>query len=263
MVQYGNTVIPSTLTTPESLDLQEHLFNMHKQGVTHVIMEVSSSALDLHRVAYVDFYLVSFNNISPEHLDVHGSFEEYFNVKSTLIRQAKSNSWAILNLDDEHSASLINETKAQVFTYGIQNKTGNLFCEKVDLTTGRAIFTVHLNHPVWTENKEKTPPPFPLKLSIAGYHSVYNSLPVIAMSLLCGISIKEIQKGIHAFKGIERRFQIIFDQGFIIIDDHFANVGNIDVTLDTLTQMTYNQLHLVYAIRGNRGVETNKKMLKH
>src|SRR5699024_3689044 len=95
MVKYGDTLIPSTLTTPESLDLHEYLYHMKKQGITHVTMEVSSSALELKRVGSVDFNYVALNNISREHIDLHGSFEAYFNAKASLIRTAGENEWAV------------------------------------------------------------------------------------------------------------------------------------------------------------------------
>src|SRR5690625_1554082 len=89
MMRYGDEVIPSVLTTPESLDIHEHFFRMKKSKVTDVTMEVSSSALELKRVGNVDFDYVALNNISREHVDLHGSFEAYYKAKASLIREAK------------------------------------------------------------------------------------------------------------------------------------------------------------------------------
>ena len=116
-VKYGDTLIPSELTTPESLDLQHHLRQMADCSVTHVVMEVSSVALDMHRVDKVDYDIVTLNNISREHIDLHGSFDEYVRAKSALIRNAGENSMAVLNLDCPRAASLAGETKAQVITF--------------------------------------------------------------------------------------------------------------------------------------------------
>ena len=81
----------------------------------------------------------------------------------------------------------------------------------------------------------------------------------IAIGLLCGVSVETIQKSLAEFIGVERRFEIIFEEDFKIIDDHFANSGNIDVTLGTLEKMDYHKVKLVYAIRGDRGVTVNKE----
>ena len=129
--------IPSELTTPESLDLQYYLNEMVNKNVSHVTMEVSSSGLELHRVEKVDYDIVTLNNISREHIDFHGSFEKYFEFKSGFIKNAGEESTAILNLDCPYSASLVNKTKAQVITFGLNNKNGHIICKDLDLTTGR------------------------------------------------------------------------------------------------------------------------------
>ena len=259
MVKYGDYLNPSILTTPESLDLQKYFYQMKKENVSHAIMEVSSSALELSRVADVDYDIVAFNNISREHIDVHGSFDEYFKVKSSLIKNVKENGWAVLNLDCPYSSSLINETKGNVLTYGIKDKNGELSIRDLDLSTGRGKFTVELSKSLIVGKTEYKPQNFRIELGVPGYHSIYNSLVAISIGLLCEVPISTIQEALSSFTGVERRFQFIYDEDFKIIDDHFANVGNIDVTMETLSLMDYSNIHLVYAIRGNRGVITNSE----
>lgn len=259
MVKFGNYIEPSILTTPESLDLHRYFSQMKEQDVSNAILEVSSSALELKRVGNVDFDIVTFNNIDREHIDLHGSFDKYFEAKASLIRNAKPIAWAILNLDCPYSKSLIDETRAQVLTFGVKDKSGHLSCSDVDLSTGRAKFKVEIQKPIKVGDVEYEPQEFNIDLSVSGYHSVYNSMVAIAIGILNGVSISTIQKAMNSFKGVERRFQIIYDEKFKIIDDHFANPGNIDVTLETLSMMDYDRLHLVYAIRGGRGVTTNRE----
>lgn len=258
-IKIDDTSIPSVLTTPESLDLQYYLKQMVDKEVTHVCMEVSSAALEANRVEKVDYDIVTFNNISREHIDSHGSFEQYFKAKSSLIRNASENSIAVLNLDDSYSASLIKETKAQVITFGLESKQGHIHCKNLDLTTGRARFTVEILKPFKVGELEYEPSEFDVELSVPGLHSVYNSLVAITVSLLCGVSISTIQETLSTFAGVERRFEFIYEDDFKIIDDHFANAGNINVTLQTLNYMEYKKLHLVYAIRGERGPTVNRE----
>lgn len=259
MVKFGETLVPSVLTTPESLDLHGYFARMREQKISHVTMEVSSSALELERVGSVDFDIVALNNISREHINLHGSFEEYYDAKASLIRKASSNDFAVLNLDDNYSARLVNETEATVVTYGIEETDGHLICRDIDLSTGRATFTVEVVQSFSTiDGRRIEPTSFDIALSVAGYHSVYNSMAAITIGLISGVPVEIIQKGIESFKGVERRFQFIYEDDFKIVDDHFANAGNVDVTLDTLTRMDYNNLHIVNAIRGSRGVGTNQ-----
>lgn len=259
MSKFGDVTIPSILTTPESLDLQNYFYQMKNKKVSHVTMEVSSSSLELSRVENVDFDIVAFNNISREHIDLHGSFEDYFNVKSSLVTNAKKSAWSVLNIDSPMLKDLIDKTKANILTYGVENKDGDLSCEELDLSTGRASFYVSINNTLNLGNIKYDKRRFKINLSVPGFHSVYNSMSAIAIALLSGVPIKNIQKSLESFVGVERRFQFVFEDNFKIIDDHFANVGNINVTLGTLHKMVYKDLHLVYGIRGNRGPIVNKE----
>lgn len=259
MVKFGQKADAAKLTTPQSLDLQRYFSEMRDEKVSHVTMEVSSIALQLSRVDCVDYDIVSLNNISRDHIDLHGSFENYFNSKASLIRNAKPGQWAILNLDDPYSASLINETKAHVITFGIENDTGYLACKNLDLSTGRAHFTVEIKKPFKAYGIEHKPAEFNIELSVPGYHSVSNSMVAITIALLCGVPIKTIQESLRNFVGVERRFEFIYEKDFKIIDDHFANVGNINVTLGTLKFMKFNKLRIVYAVRGGRGPVVNRE----
>ena len=259
MVKFGDYSEPSQLTTPESLDLHRYLALMKEQNVSHATMEVSSSAIELNRIGNVDFDIVTLLNISREHIDLHGSFQKYFDAKASLIRRAGPNQWAILNLDCPYSASLVNETKAQTLTFGINNSEGHLWCRNLDLTTGRAKFTVEIRKPFKVGEIAYSPMEFDIELLTPGYHSIYNAMVAIMAGLLCGVPIPTIQETFLTFVGVERRFEIIFEDDFKIIDDHFANSGNINVTFRTLQMMEYQKLKLVYAIRGGRGPIVNKE----
>ncbi|SHG01057.1 Mur ligase family protein [Ornithinibacillus halophilus] len=258
-IKNGEKAIPAELTTPESLDLQKYLSEMVENDVSHVTMEVSSAALELHRVEKVDYDIVTLNNMSREHMEMHGTFESYYKVKSSLIRNASEKSVAILNLDDQYSASLVNETKAQVISFGIENKNGHIHCRDLDLTTGRGKFTVEIREGFTANGIEYKPGEFKVELAVPGLHSVYNAMVAIIIGLLSGVSIKTIQNTLKEFAGVPRRFEFIYEDEFKVVDDHFANPGNINVTLQTLDFMKYNNLHLVYAIRGQRGATINRE----
>lgn len=253
IIKTGDEIRPAVLTTPESLDLHRFFAKMKDSGVTHVTMEVSSSGLELSRVGSVAFDIVAINNVSREHIDLHGSFENYFNAKASLIRNAGPKQWAIINLDCPHCASLVGETSANVLTYGMKNTRGHLLVRDLDISSGRARFTVEVQRPFRTDYTEYRPQSFEVELSVLGLHTVYNSMVAVIAGLLCDVPVPTVQQALKEFRGVERRFELIYEDDFKIIDDHFANSGNIHVTLETLKRMEYRNLSIVYAIRGSRG----------
>lgn len=260
LTRYDDVKIPSVLTTPESLTLQSYFRDMLDKNISDVTMEVSSSAQELFRNKNIDFDIVTFNNLGREHIDQHGSFENYFRFKSRLIRHAKEDAIAILNADDEKIYSLKDKTKAHVLTFSLENNESDFGIENLDLSSGKGKFTFKINRDLNIKDRIIKKSDFDIDLGSVGYSSVMNSLVAIIVSLVLGIEKETIKKALKNFKGVERRFELIFDEEFKILDDHFANEKNIDATMETLKEMDYENLNILYAIRGKRGVEVNREI---
>ena len=256
-VQYKDVSIPSILTTPESIHLQKHLRDMVDAGIEVVVMEVSSSAQELYRSRGIDYDIVSFNNISEEHLEQHGTFENYFHFKSRLIRHADEKTAVILNIDAPLIEGLVDKTKGDVLTAGIE-KDASIGIEDIDLSTGFAKFNYVVKQAHHSSRWNLEPVVLPIELEVAGYHSVLNAMIAITYGLLEGVDGATIQKALRNFSGVERRFELIYNKDYMILDDHFANEKNIAVTLETLCQMDYKNLHVLYAVRGGRGAALNR-----
>lgn len=257
--KYDDVNIPSILTTPESYELQKFFADMVDKKIERVVMEVSSSAQELYRVKNVEYEIVTFNNFSREHIDQHGSFERYYEVKQRLITQANEDAVAVLNMDFDKIAVLKDKTKAQVLTYSLENDNYDFSISNLDLSTGMGKFTFNILRDIKTKNADIKKSSFDIELSVAGYSSVMNSVVAIIVGLLNNISIDKIQSSLNSFSGVERRFEMIYDKQFKIVDDHYANVRNIDVSLETLSKMQYKNFRMLYAIRGNRGVHLNEE----
>lgn len=258
-LKVGDDIYPAELTTPESLDLQKLFHYMNEKNTTHVMMEVSSAALELHRVHAVNFDIVSLNNIHREHIDMHGSFENYIEAKSKLIKEASENSIAILNLDNVYAEKLVQETKAYPITFSIQGKDGDIIVDNIEITTKSTKFTVNINKEIKHKNIIISPKKFNVELAILGLHNVSNAIVAIITSLLNNVTIPTIQQCLKEFHGVERRFDLIYDEGPRIIDDHCSNPGNINATFKTLEAMNYKDLRVIYAIRGQRGEIVNRE----
>ena len=94
LISGGKYLQEKTLTTFDQVHLQEVLHTLKKEDVTHVVMEVSSHSLEQSRVADIDFNVAAFTNLTPEHLDYHGTMEDYYHAKVKLFKMLPSLSWS-------------------------------------------------------------------------------------------------------------------------------------------------------------------------
>lgn len=270
----GKRVEASILTTPHPSNLQLYLSDMVESGFKACTMEVSSIAINMRRVHGIHYDVFAFLNISREHIDDHGDFETYYGLKASLVRGLSEESICVLYADEELVSRLSAETASRVLRFsaksrcadggGAYGESADCTLEKLDLSTGRAVFTMNLLGTA-----------IDIRLRVAGYHNVVNALAAatIAMAIVKSgkngilITPEHIKTGLEQYGGVERRFECIYDREFKIFDDHFANPGNIGVTFETMHKMKFRSLVMCYAVRGSRGTTVNREnveaMLPH
>lgn len=118
--QIDEEIIPSTHTTPDAIKLNELLAQMVKAGCSHCFMEVSSHAMVQQRVAGITFAGGVFTNITHDHLDYHGSFDEYIKAKKSFFDMLPKNAFALVNADDKRGSIMVQNTKASVHFYALR-----------------------------------------------------------------------------------------------------------------------------------------------
>lgn len=116
-----NEVVPSTHTTPSSLELNELLDKMVQKGCQYAFMEVSSHAVDQQRIAGINFKGAVFTNITRDHLDYHQTFDNYIAAKKAFFDQLTPNSFALFNVDQHHGETMVLDTQAKVLSYGMNS----------------------------------------------------------------------------------------------------------------------------------------------
>ncbi len=126
----GERVLESQLTTPGPIELAIDLSNMAEAGCTHVVMEVSSHALDQCRPDGLDFQVACFTNLTQDHLDYHGNMESYATSKGKLFSQLKSEAIAVVNIDDPYAERVVASTSARRWNISFKAGTGNHIVEK-------------------------------------------------------------------------------------------------------------------------------------
>ena len=125
------------MTTPESLDLQHLMAAMHRAGITHVVMEVSSHGLDLNRIDACDVDLAVFTNLSQDHLDYHGDMDSYWSCKKRLFTDhlKAGRSVAVINVDDPHGRELHGRLPGTVLSTGTGTRC-DVVPDKVEIDLG-------------------------------------------------------------------------------------------------------------------------------
>ena len=133
----GMTVVPAEMTTPGVVELVELFARMKANGVTHCVMEVSSHSLHQHRVAGIDWAVAMFTNLTGDHLDYHGSMDEYAAAKAMLFEGLKPDAVAVVNADDAWVERMVKGTKARVRRYrvGKEPPIGGWAVEILDMTS--------------------------------------------------------------------------------------------------------------------------------
>ncbi|KNZ70476.1 UDP-N-acetylmuramyl tripeptide synthetase [Thermincola ferriacetica] len=240
-------VLPVTNTTPESLDLQALLAEMVDAGVDYAVMEVSSHALELNRVAGCEYDQAIFTNITQDHLDFHETMDNYLAAKQKLFINLGKNSrksrnkYGIINIDDSKGQSFLEVTHGQVITYGIQS-AADVRAEKIDLRSDGVIFTA------------VTPRgSVDLKLNLTGLFNVYNSLAAVASGLGENIALPVIKEALEEVKGVPGRMEKVeAGQPFAVLVDYAHTPDGLENVLSAAREFTKGRLITVFGCGGDR-----------
>jgi len=240
--------VESKLTTPESLDLQKILDQMVKHDVTHVVMEVSSHSLALDRVLGTEFDIAVFTNLTHDHLDFHGSMEDYLKAKmklfSSLGKGVKKEVAAILNKDDGHSKPILDLLKGNALTYGI-NYNANLVAKNIKFDLKGMTFSL-------ATQKEAVP----VRTKLIGEASVYNILASVLSALTLGEELIQVVEAVGYFEGAPGRFERIkTGKSFDVVVDFAHSPDGLQKLIETYRPFVKGKLILLFGCPGDRDRE--------
>ena len=244
-------------TTPESLDLHRFFAESLENGVKYVCMEVSSHSIDLHRVDHIDFDHFVFTNLSQDHLDYHGTIDEYFEVKSRLFNPAYRKIFggrsAIINLDDDFGKKLHKMTDLDKVSYSINDKNADIRASDTKSSiTG-------INMVLARKNKEDVE----IRSSLCGVFNIYNILAAISTGFEIGIKKTSIIAGPESMKGFGGRFEKIdHGPGPTVIVDYAHTPDGLENVLKTAKDILGQggRLLSVFGCGGDRDRKKRKLM---
>ncbi|MFV0382187.1 MAG: UDP-N-acetylmuramoyl-L-alanyl-D-glutamate--2,6-diaminopimelate ligase [Breznakia sp.] len=207
-ISYNNVHRSPDLTTPDALMLNNVLADMVADNVKAVALEVSSHGLEQKRVDSIDFDIVAFTNFSYDHIDFHGTMENYFNAKKRLFSLVKESGVSIINHDEECYDALSLESRARIISYGIQKESDY---QALNLTLDKTGSSFDLLY----ENKT-----YPVKTNLIAMYNIYNLLCAIACVHQSGIPLDNILPYTAHLSQVEGRLEIIDEgQPFNVIVD--------------------------------------------
>lgn len=235
-----------SMTTPDPPDLHQFLREACDRGAEDILLEISSHALQLGRIDGLRFKTAGFTNITPDHLDFHGTFERYREVKARLLRYVEPDGVVALNADDLNIASLASESSAAVSLYGM-GPDADVRAEILDLG-------VDFSRWRWFHHGRYAGE---VRLTVPGVHNVMNALSAIAMALHMGLDAEEASRALGDFAPAPRRLETVQLEDFTIVSDVAMNRGSYDAVMQSVAAAA-RPVVVVNAIRGNRGVEVNR-----
>ncbi len=218
----NNTVIQSTHTTPDALSLNELLNEMVKAECEYAFMEVSSHAVVQNRIAGLSFTGAVFTNITHDHLDYHKTFDEYIKAKKRFFDLLPQNAFAVVNKDDRNGIVMMQNTKANRYTYALQS-IADYKCKIVENHLNGLLLNIN-NQEVWVK--------------LIGTFNAYNVLAVYSVAMLLRQDKTNILTALSNLNSVEGRFQYIkSDKGVIGIVDYAHTPDALKNVLETIKEI--------------------------
>ncbi len=253
--EIGDRVIPAQRTTPESLEVQQMMAQMLKADCQACVMEVSSHALEQKRVHGVEFDVGIFTNLTRDHLDYHGTMENYFTAKKKLfagLERGDKSGAAVINIDDAFGARLAGSTQVEVeLTYGLL-KPARLRATKIELNGDGSRFVI--------EAPERK---FAVRLPLIGRHNIYNALAAVGAGIALQIDVVKIQAALNALPPVPGRLETVsLGQPFGVFVDYAHTDDALKNVLTTLREITRGRVLVAFGCGGNRDAGKRAKMGK-
>ena len=233
--------LPARYTTPDAWELQQLLAMMFKQGCTHVVMEASSQAIEQQRLYGCQFSCAAFLNLTPEHLDIHGDVEHYFQSKAMLFEQCDR---ALVRIDDPYAKRLFQDLQGKrmpLLTFG-REQQAMLRAEQIQLFSDRCESTLCFQG----EHRQA-------KLPLPGEFSVENLMAAVGMLLQLGLPFAESVDAVCSCQGVPGRTEVCVSSGGItVLRDYAHTPDSLRKVLRAIRKDCEGRLLVVFGCPGRR-----------
>lgn len=244
----NETILPATHTTPDVIQFNKLLKQMVNENCDYVFTEVSSIGVHQKRIAGLEFKGGVFTNLTHDHLDYHKTFENYRDCKKAFFDGLNSNAFALTNKDDKNGMYMLQNTKAQKYTYALQSMAdfkGRILEKHIDSTL------IQIN------DKE-------LWIKLIGKFNVYNILVAYSVARIMGEAEDKVLKILSNVNPARGRFQIIHHNGITGIVDYAHTPDALENVLNTIRDLKQEHQTIITVVGcgGNRDAAKRPIMAK-
>lgn len=236
----AGALIDHGMTTPDAVAVQAQLASMRDQGASHVAMEVSSHALDQHRVAAVRFAVAVFTNLSRDHLDYHGTMAAYGEAKARLFQRDLQ--VAVVNLDDAFGRELAARCAAPVIGYSLSDPAATLYCHEL------VCDSLGLNARLQVQGRE-----FALRSPLLGSFNMSNLLAVLGGLLALGVDAGAAVEQVAQLQPPAGRMQRLGGGDLpLVVVDYAHTPDALEKALTALHQHAAGRVVCIFGCGGDR-----------
>lgn len=256
--------IPALLTTPDAFQLHAMLKQIADAGIEHVVMETSSQGLAQHRLAGLTYDTAAFTNLTQDHLDYHGTMENYLAAKLMLFEQLSPDGVAVLNADSPAIARIVERiSHGHILNYGLEEEA-DLEAQDVEISLKHLAFTAVQR---WNHPSNASAPSYreiEAEIHLLGAYNIYNALAAIGIGLRYNCSPAAIKEGL-ATTVVPGRFERVTphgkrDKDFAVIVDYAHTPDGLENVLSAARGITEGRLISVFGCGGDRDRGKRPKM---
>ena len=238
----GDTELKSdraTPTTPDAYDLHRIFAQMVAAGCEYVVMEVSSHALELGRVAGITFAVSVFTNLTQDHLDFHASIDEYADAKAKIVAQSDI---FVANMDDAYYERMIRDAQVSVFAYSTRNDAADIVAKQIKLNSAKVDFCA-----LMTGNLVRT------ELAIPGLFSVYNALAAMLAVRVLGFALDVCATALAKCVGVKGRAEVVPTEcDFTILIDYAHTPDALENIISAVRGVAEGRVVTLFGCGGDR-----------
>ncbi len=229
-------------TTPEPRKLYSLFAEMASENTEFCFIEASSQALAQYRFAAENFAVGAFTNLTRDHLDYHGSMENYFAAKASLFDMCEN---AVINIDDEYGRKIAEKLRSEnkrIFTISTASEA-DFYTEFVKLSPSKSEFII---------TDKMAQKSYPVRFAMTGLYNVTNALEAAVMASLMGFPFDEVTAALEKISGVSGRLETLYSGKFTVIRDYAHTEDGLLKLLETLRSLTQKRLICVFGAAGER-----------